>query len=165
MKRWPRIFPLLVVALLLSGCAQRLERQADRLGLNKRTSTVGARLDTGQGILTIYQYRESRLFGGDFCGEGYTFQGASGEGSHSCATMGALTVAGGVTGTFQILWGRVNNPEIAQVTLTDDQGQKHPATVGDGVWYFFTTDGDSPKVTKVDGLDRSGSVVHIIPAR
>jgi hypothetical protein len=163
MNRWRRTLLLLLPMILLVGCAQKIDQQAQRLGLNKRVANVGARVDTDLGILTIYRYTQTHLMQPDFCGVGFTLQGGGGSGELPCATMGALTWMTQTNGNLAILAGRVNNPEIVKVILSDESGQQLTATVGDGVWYLLAPGANPPTFTKVEGLDQRGNVLHTLP--
>lgn len=148
---------LLLLPLLLTGCAA-VSYGLRKAGLEpKRVTTVGARVPLNNGqTATFYHFKQ-----GSECGAGVTYPGGGGEGTLSCGRMGLLTVGFIGNSDLAAFYGRVNDPAVARVDLTFADGQTHQAIVGNGLWYLMLPgQGPRPDLRQIQARDASGQIIY-----
>lgn len=127
----------------------------------KRTVTATKQVETAQGPMRLYLFRD-----GDWCGEGVEMDGLNGEGAQPCSKMAILTQSGNLGADLALLFGRVNNPKVGQVVAVTREGERLTAEVGAGIWHLLLPgQKELPALDHLEGFDQAGERLISLPAR
>lgn len=163
--RVQRIYLLAVLVTVLSGCG-KLTITDSLLSVERDLGTgvtEGGRAILGDKRFIFYRYDQ-----GGQCGIGFTMVGGGngGRGWRSCGNpslaLPATQVLDLPDGTsIVVIYGQLNNPDVAKVTVSLEGGTDITATVGKGMYYVaYSAPGRvKPLVSEVKGFNQVGQEI------